>query len=211
MKKPFLKVALIPAVLLLAFASGCNLVESPSGGALSAKGGVVLQETFCVTFDCVVTSGDDITTVTSSSFATEIQAWLDANDVDPEDVCDIFQSGGTIVLAAPYSGGHDWDWAGKLWIKRLDIVDDWHLYLKAQTVTIPDDIAPGYNPRFNFRGVRTVNRALEDLVAGQNPILGLEMRQYDGDIDPEPSESDPLEFTWDACINVVVVVGNNCH
>ena len=208
MKKPFLKVALIPAVVLLVFASGCNLVESP--GANLEETSVVLQEEFCVQFDEYRTSSeftDDVTDI----YAEAILDWLAAEGVVLEDICSIFQSGGRIVLAEPYTG-HPWDITSKIHVKRTDIYDEFHPYVRPQTVTLPDDIAgSGYVPSFHYRGVRKLNRALEDLVDGgygatSYPSLSLVM--WFTKVDPEPSTVDPLVFSWDACITVTVVVGD---
>ena len=43
------------------------------------------------------------------------------------------------------------------------------------------------------------------LIAGGMPILAVELRMTD--VDPTPTENDPLIFSWDACVTVVVVVG----
>lgn len=204
MKKPFLKVALIPAVFLLVFASGCNLVDSP-GANLADESSVVLQEEFCVQFDEYRTDSE-FTDDVSDLYAAQILAWLDAEDVNLDDICSIFQSGGRIVLAEPYQG-HQWDITSKIHVKRTDIYDEFHPYLRPQTVTLPDDIMdPGYVPSFHYRGVRKVNRALEDLVDGGMP--GLSFVMWFTKVDPEPSTVDPLVFSWDACITVTVVVGN---
>lgn len=204
MKKPFLKVALIPAVFLLVFASGCNLVDSP-GANLDDDASTVLSEEFCVQFDEYRTDSE-FTDDVSDLYAIQILAWLEAENVDLDDICSIFQSGGSIVLAEPYSG-HQWDITSKIHVKRTDIYDDFHPYLRPQTVTLPDEIVPpGYRPSFHYRGVRTVNRALEDLVDGGMP--GLSFVMWFTKVDPEPSPVDPLIFSWDACIDVTVVVGN---
>lgn len=207
MKRPFLKVALIPAVALLLFASGCNLVDSPDTDAALGNGPpIVIQEEFCVTFSEYRTTGTFESEIVAEEFAAEISAWLDANGVtDPNiiKIRQIFQSGGRIVLGAPYSG-HPWDITSSVDVLRLDIPDEAQMWLRTQTVTLPDDIVdPGYVPRFRFRGVKTINRALEDLAAGGAPELQVTM--VTTDVDPEPSVSDPLVFTWDACVNVIVV------
>jgi hypothetical protein len=207
MRKPFLKVALIPAVLLLAFASGCNLVDSPDTDAALGNGPpIVLQEEFCVTFEEYRTTGTFQSEIVAEEFAAQISAWLDANGVLDENIIkirQIFQSGGRIVLSEPYMG-HPWDITSAVTIQRDDIPDVAEEWLRTQTVTLPDDIVdPGYVPRFRFKGVKTVNRALEDLAAGGDPMLRVTM--VTTDVDPEPSVSDPLVFTWDACVNVIVV------
>ena len=204
MKKPFLKVALIPAVVLLAFASGCNLVDSP-GANLDTDASLVLQEEFCVQFNEYRTTSD-FTDDASTLYATQILAWLEDNNVNLDEICSIFQSGGRIVLAEPYSG-HPWDITSKIHVMRTDIYDEFHPYLRPQTVTLPGDIAgDGYVPSFHYRGVRKINRALEDLIDGGMPTLSFVC--WFTKVDPEPSVVDPLVFSWDACITVTVVVGD---
>jgi hypothetical protein len=207
MRKPFLKVALIPAVLLLVFASGCNLVDSPDTDAALGNGPpIVIQEEFCVTFSEYRTSGTFQSEIVAEEFAAQISAWLDANgvlDLNIIKIRQIFQSGGRIVLPQGYTG-HPWDITSAVTIQREDIPDEPQEWLRAQTVTLPDDLLdPGYVPRFRFRGVKTINRALEDLAAGGDPMLRVTM--VTTDVDPEPSPSDPLVFTWDACVNVICV------
>jgi hypothetical protein len=204
MKKPFLKVALIPAVVLLVFASGCNLVDSP-GANMAKDTSLILTEEFCVQFDEHRTSSD-FSDDASTLFATQILEWLEANDVALENICNIFQREGRIVLVEPYMG-HPWDITSKIHVKRTDIYDEYHPYLRPQTVTLPGDIVdPGYAPSFHYRGVRKVNRALEDLVDGGMPTLSFIC--WFTKVDPEPSGADPLVFSWNACITVQVVVGD---
>lgn len=203
MKKPFLKVALIPAVLLLAFASGCNVIEAPGGANLDDDASLVLHEQFCVQFDENRQSGTFESEIVCDQFQDEILQWLADNNVNLSDICSIFMSGGEICLK-PYQG-HDWDITSKVKIKRLDIWDGPQTLLHSQTVTIPDSFDPCYRPSFGYRGVRLVNRALNDLVQGGNPVLQVSMIYTD--VDPEPSPSDPLIFSWCACIDIVAVVG----
>jgi hypothetical protein len=206
MRKPFLKVALIPAVVLLVFASGCNLVESPSGTSPNfKKPGIVLKEEFCVTFDEYRTECD-FTDDATEAIAAQIFFWLDENGVALGDICQLWQSGGRLRLAEPYVG-HEWEITAKVEVKRLDIYDEYTTYLKPQTVKIPkklDNKGKGYKPKFYHRGVRKINRALEDMVDGQYPQLSFVMTSTD--CDPEPSPSDPLIFSWAACIEVTVIV-----
>lgn len=201
MRNPFLKAALLPAVLLLVFASGCNVVESPD--ASFDHESAVFREQFCVTFTENRTSTPFASEIVCDQFQDQILAWLAANEIELDAICNIFMAGGSICLN-PYQG-HDWDVTSKVLIERLDIPDGPKTLLRSQTVTIPDTFEPCYYPRFSTRGVKVVNRALEDLIQGGNPILQVTMTMTD--VDPEPSGSDPLIFSWDACIDILAVVG----
>lgn len=205
MRKGFIKVALIPAVALLVFASGCNVTDSPTDANFHGSK-FVLYEKFCVTFDEHRASLNSGTSeIVCDQFATDINQWFADNNVDPSDVCLIFQSGGKMKLGAPYEGSHDWDITSKVMIERVDINDGPKVYLRTQTVTVPDDLEGwGEFPRFDFWGVLLVDRALGDLVDGGNPVLKVTLKYTD--VDPEPSESDPLDFSWQACVDIVAVV-----
>jgi hypothetical protein len=212
MKKPFLRVALIPAVLLLVVASGCKVIETPDANL--AETSIVLHERFCLQFDENRESGTFASEVVCDQFQDDILQWLSDNNVDLDMLCSIFMSGGQICLK-PYTG-HDWDITSKVMIERLDIADGPEELLKKATVLLPDGFydesgksargsAEGcYSPSFEYRGVRIVNRALEDLVQGGNPSLKVTMASTD--VDPEPSAADPLIFSWCACIDIVAVV-----
>lgn len=203
MRKPFLKVALIPAVLLLVFASGCNLVDSP-GANFSDNGSLVLKEQFCVTFNEFRTSGNFESSIVCDQFNAQIAQWLADNNVDPAKVRKIFMFMQSGVICLNSNQGHPWDITSKVKIKRMDIPEATQNLLRTQTVTIPDSFDPCYSPRMVYRGVRVVNRALGDFVDGGAPLLRLTMAALD--VDPEPTPQDPLVFSWDACIEVLVQV-----
>jgi len=203
MRNPFLKVALIPAVLLLVFASGCNLVDSPDAN-FSNGGSVVLKETFCVTFNEFRTSGSFESEVVSDQFNAQIAQWLADNNVDPANVRKIFMFMSSGLICLNSNQGHPWDITSKVKIKRQDIHEPTQNLLRTQTVTIPDSFDPCYSPRMVYRGVRVVNRALNDFIDGGDPILRLTMAALD--VDPEPTVQDPLIFSWDACIEILVQV-----
>ena len=205
MRKRFLTIALVPAVLLLAMASGCNMVDSPS--ATLDTEDYVIKEEFCVTFNENRTSGNFQSEIVCDQFRTDIEAWIAGAGVQYSDICKIMTNDVRICL--PTYEGHDWDVTSKVNIERLDINDGPHTLLKLQTVTIPDTYdQDGFckKPKSNYRGIRVINRALEDLVAGGNPLLQVTMAMTD--VDPEPSQNDPLVFSWDACVTVLAVVGD---
>lgn len=203
MKNQLVRIALVAVVASVVFAAGCNPVDTSSPNLGQSQ--VVLHDRFCVRFDENRTTGEFESEVVCDQFATQIQAWLANNNVASGDVKKIFMSGGRIKLAGEFTG-HAWDITSSVRIKRTDIADGPVTFLKEQTVTIPDDIdgSKGYKPRFDSHGVKLVNRALEDLVDGGDPVLVVTMKSTD--VDPEPSGSDPLVFSWEACVDIMAIV-----
>jgi hypothetical protein len=195
--------AAIACVVLLLSASGCKVIDPTDANFHKSK--LVLYDHFCVQFDENRTTGTFASEVVCDQFATMINEWLDGKGVDREDIKQIYMSGGKIKEGDPYEGDHRWEVTSAVNIWRTDIDDGPAQLLRNQTVRIPRSIdGHGYTPRFRMKGVKLVDRALQDLVDGGNPALMVQMVYTD--VDPEPSDADPLVFSWQACIEVVAVV-----
>ena len=203
MKKRLSGIPLSLFVVLLVFAAGCNMVDSPAPDLSKSK--IVLRDKFCVRFDEDRDSGKFEKEIVCDQFAAMIHQWLEDNNVDGDDITHIFMTGGRITEGDDFKGPHGWDITSSVYIKRADIKDGPRRFIKNRTVDIPDDIdGRGFRPRFDRKGVKLVNRALRDLVDGGDPVLVVKM--VSTDVDPEPSSSDPLIFSWDACINITAIV-----
>lgn len=203
MKKYVNGSVLLACVVLLVSASGCKVADPTDANFHKSK--VVLYDRFCVQFDENRTEGTFRSEIVCDQFATMINEWLDDNGVDRDDIKHIYMSGGKIKEGEPFDGDHPWEITSAVNIWRTDIDDGPAQLLRNQTVRIPRSIdGHGYTPRFRMKGVKLVNRALEDLVDGGNPVLMVQMVYTD--VDPEPSDADPLVFSWKACIEVVAVV-----
>jgi hypothetical protein len=180
------------------------MVDTPtqpnaSGGAL------ILVETFCVQFDENRTTGTFASEVVCDQFQDDILAWFAGKGISLECVDAIFMIGAQIKCVS-FQGSHDWDVTSSVTLKRTDISDGPKTFLTSQTLTIPDECdAPYYyRPRLGLGGVLLVNRALNDLVHGGSPVLVATMEATD--VDPEPSVSDPLTFSWKACVTITAIV-----
>ena len=204
MRKWLSGIPLIISITILLLAAGCNIVDTNQVASFS-RAKIVLNEEFCVRFDENRTTGRFEKEVVCNQYAKMISEWLEANDLDPGDIKHIRMKGGIIREGVEFQGTHRWDITSSVYIKRRDLGKRPKQFLRSQTVTIPDDIeGDGYKPRLNPDGVKVVNRALTDFVDGDEPVLILKMVATD--VDPEPSESDPLIFSWDACIEVMAIV-----
>jgi hypothetical protein len=204
MKNGFWRFSFVASVAVVVFAAGCNLVETPDANFHNAS--AVLREQFCVEFDEYRTSGQFESEVVCEQFAQEVGQWLADNDINGDDIRHIFMKGGLILEGDEFDGPHPWDITSSVYIKRTDIDDGPERLLRSRTVTVPEDIEgpSGYKPRFDPKGVKLVNRALRDFVDRDFPVLVVKM--VSTDVDPEPSESDPLVFSWQACIDVMAIL-----
>jgi hypothetical protein len=183
------------------------MVDTPNGPNTDDDG-LVLVETFCVQFDENRTTGTFASEIVCDQFQDDILAWLASKGIDLDCVSSISMSSARIKCVS-FSGSHSWDVTSSVTIKRTDISDGPKTLLTSQTLTVPDGCdAPYYfRPRLGTYGVLLVNRALNDLVNGGSPVLVVNMVATD--VDPEPSVSDPLVFSWQACITVNAVVGGD--
>ena len=54
-------------------------------------------------------------------------------------------------------------------------------------------------------GVDLLNDALDDYLAGEMPVLEFAVVSATGDVDPDPTPQDMMEFDWTACIAFHIV------
>ena len=201
MHRRFMSLAVLAAAMFL-LAVGCNVVDTTEPNINS--NGVVFMQEFCVELDENRTTDSFEKEVVCDQYAAQIAQWMADNDLEPGDVTNIFMMGGRIEEAAPFQGSHAWEFLSSVYIKRQDLGDHAQRFVVHDNVTVPDDIdGAGYQPRFDHHGVRVVNQALRDFVDGGNPILVVKM--VGSDVYPAPSDSDPLVFSWRACVDVMAV------
>ena len=96
---------------------------------------------------------------------------------------------------------HDWQLSGTITIEYNDgpktIVDYTNVSLDDITGT------PAY-ATLNAAGVAEFQEAVRDYLDGASPVVTFAVEN--GDVVPDPSGEDPLEFTWRACIKMYIVV-----
>ncbi|MDH3215366.1 MAG: hypothetical protein OEN01_03630 [Candidatus Krumholzibacteria bacterium] len=206
MKRSLATIALIPAFVLLAIASGCNLMESgPSfkKGGNGKGGGLVFQTTLSVTFDEVRTDADFTITQVVDDFGTQLTAAIDAAGVGGR-IDQIRMTGSNLKLQGGYQG-HAWTFTNSVAVERLDVVDGPRTIVNPSVVEVPADLKKkGYTPDLNNTGVGVVNRAMADLLAGGTPTLQVTL--VGAGVSPVPSFADPMEFSWKCDIEVTATL-----
>jgi hypothetical protein len=136
-------------------------------------------------------------------YAEEIEQILLDNGFTLEEIKDAFMVGASYEVTE-FTQAHDWLISGTIEVARVDIVDGPVTILNyssqsvqaALGVTIPADL--------NTAGVELINRALDDFLAGGEPVLVFTVQN--GSVDPIPTEQDPIVFTWEACFKIHVII-----
>jgi hypothetical protein len=182
---------------LLATAPGCVLNNSD----------VVIQETVCVTLDEYQTTGTFESFVVCDQFKAALLAALEANNMTLSDVRRISMKSGSFQTSNVTP--HDWNVTADINIARQDVVsgpfDDGPAAFVSFTNQSLEAIKLGAPAvKLNQTGVNLVNRALESLLAGEDPRLVLLVENEA--VVPTPSVSDPLQFTLEACVEFQAVV-----
>jgi hypothetical protein len=147
----------------------------------------------------------------SASFSEAAQVWLsdnlnqvlDDNDASREDIV----TARVVSLSysvTQFSQAHDWDITGAVTVERGDVTDGPATLLNYTDQSVQDALGVRIPASLNEDGVSVVNRALDDFIAGGNPILVFKVNN--GGVNPVPSASDHIVFQWQPCLVTHIVV-----
>jgi hypothetical protein len=144
---------------------------------------------------------EEFTTPVTIDYGAEINAILTDNGLSRSDIAMAKVMKATYQVTE-FDHGHDWTISGTVTAEHLGnggpatIIDytDQSL-LAAQAAPVPADLNPA--------GVGVVNEALQAYLDGAYPILVFEVNN--GSVEPSPSPSDRLVFTWEACITIHIL------
>ncbi len=195
MKKILLTAVLMTSVILALGLGGCLLEDREIE--------VVLNKGFCTTFDEYHTT-ENYTTPEVLELGEELDSLLVDNDLSRDQLIDAFVVSGTYKIDE-FSHDHDWELSGVITVERLDITGAGPDTLIIYTdISLEDELGIVTPVELHGAGVDIINLAIDDFIAGSNPILQLTV--VSGDVGPtSPTVSDPLDFVWKACLNMQVI------
>lgn len=201
MRHDSMRIALFLITCLLAAASGCIYND--------LTGEVVVTEKICVLFEETRTDPYFYTYDVDNRFRERLMGLLDENGATLEDVRGINVVSGTYKVTKPPKKGHDWVITGNVSVARQDVPGDPYIDGPEPLINLIDqslDEARGKPTAADLiaDGVAVIDRALEAVLAGEDPRLVLIMES--GNVVPAPSTADPLEFKWLACVRFQVVI-----
>ena len=162
---------------------------------------IVLKDTYCMTF---AENHESETFVTPETFnlAEKLDEALEDAGVERNDVVRAAMITATYeVTALP---AHDWTLTGEITVERTDIVEGPETVIDYASQSLMDAYGAPVFADLNQDGVELINDAIDDYIAGANPVLLFKV--VNGACTPSPSSSDRLIFEWDACVHYYAVV-----
>jgi hypothetical protein len=103
-----------------------------------------------------------------------------------------------------FSHTHDWDITGAVTVERQDVTDGPDTLLNYTDQSVQGALGVKIPADLNADGVDLINRALDDFVAGGNPVLIFKV--VNGGVNPPPNASDHNVFQWEPCLVTHIVV-----
>jgi len=162
---------------------------------------VVTEET-CAPFD-IESQSTDFSEMAVIWLSDDLNEALDDNDAAREDIV----TARIVSLSygvTQFSHTHDWDITGAVTVERQDVTDGPDTLLNYTDQSVQDALGVRIPADLNESGVSIVNRALDDFIAGGNPVLIF--RVLNGNVEPPPSGSDHIVFQWEPCLVTHIVV-----
>jgi hypothetical protein len=194
MRKLFIAAALLVPVAAVLGLGGCLLEDREVE--------IVLNEEHCLEFEEFHTS-ENYTTPDTLEIGEELDSLLVDNGISKDQILDAF------LVSAHYEIREcaltdNWELEGAITIERDDISDGPDtLITYTELIVAPETVGDKVQGVLNAEGVGILNRAIDDYLAGGSPVLILTV--VSGDVEPSPSEENPLEFTWEACLYMQVI------
>lgn len=193
MKKIIKASALAFLLIFAVFASNCIVVEREVD--------VVITDEQCLTFPENHDS-ENYTTPDTLFLGDELGQILIDNNVSRSDIVSGF------LVSASYQVrdtilAHDWEVTGEIMIKRIDVPGPEEVFIAYDTVSVIEAMPAPIGAELEPPGVDVMDQAFEDFIAGANPILVFTV--VNGNVEPNPSPTDPIVFIWYPCVTVQVV------
>ncbi|MBD3368016.1 MAG: hypothetical protein GF405_07580 [Candidatus Eisenbacteria bacterium] len=182
------------AASLLVGATGCILDEKVIE--------LVFKNSTCMDFE-EYHETEVFTTPEVVDVADDIDDALADQNLSRDDLLDAKLIGGTYQVT-DFQHTHDWDISGTITVRRTDISDGPETIVIYTSQSLEDAMPAPVTAQLDSAGVALFNRALDDYLNWEDPIL--EFSVNNGDVEPNPSAQDPLEFDWTACLKMYIIV-----
>lgn len=165
---------------------------------------IVLNQDNCESFDEMHIL-ENFTMTQELELGEDLETLLSDNEVSREQILDAFLVSASYEVQE-FTHTHDWELSGVITVERLDITDGPDTLVVYTNIMVSDahvDVKTGLV--LHEDGVGLVNQAMDAFIAGGNPILRLTI--VNGDVEPDPSVLDPIDFAWEFCLFIQAITG----
>lgn len=194
MRKLFITAALLVPVAAVLGLGGCLLEDREVE--------VVLNDEHCEEFveHHIIAN---YTTPAIIELGEDLDSLLVDNEVSLDQLVDAFLVS-AFYEVSEFTHTHDWEISGIITVERLDITDVGpDTLIVYSEISLENELGVKTQVDLHKDGVAIVNQAMDDYITGANPSLLLMV--VSGEVEPLPSEGDPLDFIWEACLNVQLI------
>lgn len=179
------------ALCLLLGGPGCVLEEKVIEIVLKGETCAEFQENH---------DSEEFTTPVTIDYAERIDDILEDNDLGRSDIKRAKVMSATYQVT-DFDHTHDWSISGYITVENLTGGGPETVVNYTDQSLIAAQPAP-VTASLDADGVLVINQALQDYLDGGYPTLRFTVQN--GSVDPSPSPSDPIVFTWEACIKIHV-------
>ncbi len=131
--------------------------------------------------------------------ADELRDILEDNDISLSEIDDAFVTSVHYGVTA-FSQSHDWTISGAISVRRVDLGGTATTLANYTAVSVQGALGQKIPAPLVQGGVDVINQALDDFLAGGNPVL--EFSVLSGTIVPTPTPGDPMVFDWRAWLAI---------
>lgn len=186
------------AASLLIGATGCILDEKVID--------IVFKNSTCMTFEEYHVT-EEFTTPEVVDVTDDIDDALADQGLTRDDILEASLIGGSYQVTV-FDHEHDWVLSGHISVRRTDISDGPDTLVVYTSQSLEAAMPAPVYAVLHGDGVALFNRALDDYLDGDHPILEFTVHngEVEGPLGQDPSELDPLDFVWEACLRMYVIV-----
>jgi len=106
-----------------------------------------------------------------------------------------------------FSHSHDWQISGRIEVQRIDVPGAAATIINYTGASVQGALGQKIPVSLNSAGVTVINNALADFINGANPVLVLTV--VNGDVTPDPTPADKIDFDWRAWITIQILLETN--
>ena len=133
--------------------------------------------------------------------ADELRDILEENEVALSEIKDAFVTSVSYGVSS-FNQSHDWTVSGAVSVRR-DFTGAFVPIANYTSVSVQGALGQKTGVALLPAGVAIVNQALDDFLAGQNPVLEFQLENES--VDPVPSGADPMVFDWRAWLAIQLI------